>query len=229
VGALDAEGNPIPPIPDYTIAALLYALAAEKGNNIVSFKPASHVSPLNEALFVKTVILDCCHSASSTRGMQGALHKHTHPELKIGHSWKLAERYLVDNPKSSAYRARRLNPNDLSPLTREIDTDILRPHISAVSEGTPQYRTPFDRDTSGFHRLGRSHVLLAACGHTEVAYECATSDSGFFTTALLQQLRSHLIHKLTYKECFQDFPRLLTPRLVLREYIIVDRFLFFLT
>ncbi|CAE6445136.1 unnamed protein product [Rhizoctonia solani] len=195
-GAQDAQGKPIPPIPDYTIAALLYALASDKGNNI-------------------TVIFDCCHSASSTRGVQGAPYNHPHPELKIGLSWKLTERYLVDSPKPAAYRARRLNPNDLPPLAREIDRDILQPHISVdtILENTPQDRTSLHRDISGFYRFGRSHTLLAACGHAEVAYECATSDSGFFTTALLQQLRSRWVHKLTYKECFEDFPQLLTPSL----------------
>ncbi|KAF8597025.1 hypothetical protein BDV93DRAFT_548099 [Ceratobasidium sp. AG-I] len=44
----DASGNPVPAIPDRTIAGLLDNLAHEKGNNI-------------------TVIFDCCHAASGTR------------------------------------------------------------------------------------------------------------------------------------------------------------------
>ncbi|GAB1526514.1 hypothetical protein RhiTH_009681 [Rhizoctonia solani] len=157
-GALDSDGKLIPPIPDYTIAALLYALAAEKGNNIKSYE---------------------------------------------------------SGPKKTAYRPRRLNPEDLPPLSRDVDTDILQTHISSHidSESSPKYRIPLDRDTSGFHRFGRSHILLAACGHAEVAYECANSDSGFFTTALLEQLRSRQIHKMTYKACFENFPRLPTPSL----------------
>jgi hypothetical protein len=47
----DAEDDPDaqPPIPDYTLGALLRRLAGEKGNNI-------------------TVVLDCCHSGHGTRG-----------------------------------------------------------------------------------------------------------------------------------------------------------------
>ncbi|KAF8725310.1 Caspase domain, partial [Rhizoctonia solani] len=195
-GALDSDGKLIPPIPDYTIAALLYALAAEKGNNI-------------------TVIFDCCHSASSTRGVQGTFNRHAHLELKITPSWKLAQHHLTGDPKKTAHRPRRLNPEDLPPLSRDVDADILQTHISSHidSESSPKYRIPLDRDTSGFHRFGRSHILLAACGHAEVAYECANSDSGFFTTALLEQLRSRQIHKMTYKACFENFPRLPTPSL----------------
>ncbi|CAE6455414.1 unnamed protein product [Rhizoctonia solani] len=46
----DASGpTEVPPIPDFTIAALLHSLAEEKGDNI-------------------TVIFDCCHAASGSRG-----------------------------------------------------------------------------------------------------------------------------------------------------------------
>ncbi|KAG8757633.1 hypothetical protein FRC11_004403, partial [Ceratobasidium sp. 423] len=193
-GTEDADGNPIPPIPDYTIATLLYALAAEKGNNI-------------------TVIFDCCHSASSTRGIQQMPYSGTHPGLNA----KLSK-WTIDkaNLKLASYRARRLYPEDLPRLTREVDMEILQSHMHIhqnMKVAQPSSRnTPPDKNLSGFRRFGRSHILLAACGHAEIAYECATSDSGYFTTALLERLRSSRIHKLTYKVCFEDFPQLLTPR-----------------
>ncbi|KAL5639957.1 hypothetical protein ACGC1H_006501 [Rhizoctonia solani] len=48
-GSFDVHGHYIHGIPDLTLAFLLYKLSQEKGNNI-------------------TVILDCCHSGSGTRG-----------------------------------------------------------------------------------------------------------------------------------------------------------------
>ncbi|KAH7337328.1 caspase domain-containing protein [Rhizoctonia solani] len=190
-GTQDAGGNPIPPIPDYTIGALLYALAAEKGNNI-------------------TVIFDCCHSASSTRGV-------THPGLNEKLSkWKIGFHSIPKN-KLGNYRARRLDPKDLPRLAGETDMGILQTHAriytNLAASQTGYQQTLPDPPLSGFRRFGRSHVLLAACAHAEIAYECTTSDGGYFTTSLLQRLRSSRIDKLTYKVCFQDFPRLLTPSL----------------
>ena len=60
-------GLKIPGIPDRTIGFLLDKIAHSKGDNIVSF----HCSNDSEALLTltkKTVILDCCHAASGTRG-----------------------------------------------------------------------------------------------------------------------------------------------------------------
>ncbi|KDN35169.1 hypothetical protein RSAG8_11814, partial [Rhizoctonia solani AG-8 WAC10335] len=193
VGTKDAAGNPIPPIPDYTIAALLYALAAEKGDNI-------------------TVIFDCCHAASSTRGITHPGSKAKLPKWKIGY-------HSIPNSKMIAYRARRLDPKDLPRLTGETDVEILRKHArmyahpKVVQPDSQRMRTSYDQPPSGPRRFGRSHILLAACAHAEIAYECTTSDRGYFTAALLQRLRSSRIHKLTYKTCFEDFPQLITPSL----------------
>ena len=60
----------VPSIPDITTAALIDKIADKKGNNIVSglacpLNPRSHSNFLN-----KTVVFDCCHSASGTRGSE---------------------------------------------------------------------------------------------------------------------------------------------------------------
>ncbi|KAG9121557.1 hypothetical protein FRC07_002433 [Ceratobasidium sp. 392] len=53
----------------------------------------------------------------------------------------------------------------------------------------------------------RSHVLLAACGSQELAYE--TDGAGDFTTALLKTLKEYGADKTTYKGCIQRLPVLL--------------------
>ncbi|CAE6500688.1 unnamed protein product [Rhizoctonia solani] len=58
--------------------------------------------------------------------------------------------------------------------------------------------------------FSRSHILLAACGPAEHAYECIECKRGYFTSVLLQALRSRRLRKLTYKRCFEEFPKLLT-------------------
>ncbi|CAE6497445.1 unnamed protein product [Rhizoctonia solani] len=191
-GIEDADGSLIPPIPDYTIGALLYALAAEKGNNI-------------------TVIFDCCHSASGTRGIQtpyNSTYRGLPVDAKLS-KWAIDD-HSTPNPKLVAYRARRLDAEDLPRLTREIDVEILQPHMRIhknmkVAQPGSQHTSP-DRSPSslGFCRFGRSHILLAACGHAQLAYECATSDSGYFTSALLQRLRSSRIHSLQSPVCEGD-------------------------
>jgi hypothetical protein len=61
-------------------------------------------------------------------------------------------------------------------------------------------------------RPGRSHVLLAACGHNEKAYENPKSKKGLFTEALLGILSTQPISELTYKKIFEDFPKLSSLR-----------------
>jgi hypothetical protein len=59
----------------------------------------------------------------------------------------------------------------------------------------------------GFAHQGlRSHVLLAACGSEELAYE--TEGSGDFTAALLKTLKQYGAEKTTYKGCIHRFPTL---------------------
>ncbi|KAG8704854.1 hypothetical protein FRC11_009512, partial [Ceratobasidium sp. 423] len=58
--------------------------------------------------------------------------------------------------------------------------------------------------------FSRSHVLLAACGRAEQAYECTECNSGYFTSVLLQVLRSGWLQNLKYKRCFEEFPKLRT-------------------
>ncbi|KAF8752570.1 Caspase domain [Rhizoctonia solani] len=55
-----------------------------------------------------------------------------------------------------------------------------------------------------------SHVLLAACGHGEVAFENKLEKRGYFSSALLELLRGAKIDSLTYRGCIQRLPPLRT-------------------
>ncbi|QRW19849.1 ICE-like protease (caspase) p20 domain protein [Rhizoctonia solani] len=196
----------IPLIPDYTIAALLDELAAEKGNNI-------------------TVILDCCHSASSTRGIH--LETSAKLDLKIAGFSQILQ--LLSVPQRS------LSPDELPPLTRDTDKEIFQVYKEIVSNGRwiklmaafylchsrlnsderegssvkSRASLPSVNQLVADHlRPGRSHVLLAACGHTERAYEDPKTKKGIFTDALLRLLKSRPITELTYKAIFENFPNL---------------------
>ncbi|KAF8752583.1 Caspase domain [Rhizoctonia solani] len=219
----------IPLIPDYTIAALLDELAAEKGNNI-------------------TVILDCCHSASSTRGIHletsakldlkiagffsnnSASERAPGPLVSLGPSVPALDNLLADHLVE-----RSLSPDELPPLTRDTDKEIFQVYKEIVSNGRwIKLMAAFylchsrlnsdERERSSVKsraslasvnqliadhlRPGRSHVLLAACGHTERAYEDPKTKKGIFTDALLRLLKSRPITELTYKAIFEDFPNL---------------------
>ncbi|KAF8669674.1 Caspase domain [Rhizoctonia solani] len=219
----------IPLIPDYTIAALLDELAAEKGNNI-------------------TVILDCCHSASSTRGIH--LETSAKLDLKIAgffSNTSTSERApgplvslgpsvpALDNPFADHLVERSLSPDELPPLTRDTDKEIFQVYKEIVSNGRwiklmaafylchsrlnsderegssvkSRASLPSVNQLVADHlRPGRSHVLLAACGHTERAYEDPKTKKGIFTDALLRLLKSRPITELTYKAIFENFPNL---------------------
>ncbi|CAE6454717.1 unnamed protein product [Rhizoctonia solani] len=75
-----------------------------------------------------------------------------------------------------------------------------------------------------------THVLLAACGHQEAAFENRDSlgKYGYFTMALLEVLRSIDIDGLTYKSLIQRLPALKTnrPQNPVCEGKHVDRILF---
>ncbi|CAE6403600.1 unnamed protein product [Rhizoctonia solani] len=55
-----------------------------------------------------------------------------------------------------------------------------------------------------------SHVLLAACGQGEVAFENKLEKRGYFSSALLELLRGAKIDSLTYRGCIQRLPPLRT-------------------
>ncbi|KEP48864.1 ICE-like protease (caspase) p20 domain protein [Rhizoctonia solani 123E] len=217
MGNHGTDGHPVSPIPDYIISALLNELAVEKGNNI-------------------TVIFDSCHSAGSTRGVRKALAK-TASKLNapFSHQDAADRRSIVLGFDS---RARSLDPQDLPPLTLEMDKRIIRraqrrkqwrtiiafvrSHLLFLHTlATPEFNEAGTKVTIPQSSLrkaipkligfSRSHVLLAACGHAEQAYECAKCHRGYFTSALLQVLRSRWLQELKYKQCFEEFPKLRTP------------------
>jgi hypothetical protein len=86
-----------------------------------------------------------------------------------------------------------------------IITAIVRYHICIRTRA----RTKLERKkTPEVMVFSRSHILLAACGSSERAYECTECNSGYFTTALLRVFRSNEMHMLKYKRCFEEFPRI---------------------
>ncbi|KAF8584894.1 hypothetical protein K439DRAFT_1633170 [Ramaria rubella] len=150
-GVMDATDNPIPPIPDRTLAALLDNLAREKGNNI-------------------TVVFDCCHASSGTRDNQN---DRTPRTVKLPHS-----------------------------LPKDLDLDIvLEPEFE---QGGRAINTPTVFLTSNL----RSHILLAACGSEELAYENKKLGRGAFTTALIETLLNVGVDKLTYTGLMDRLPNL---------------------
>ena len=117
----------------------------------------------------QTVILDCCHSCSGTRG--GSLDP-TAPTLNLN------------------LKARRV-PGHVRNFPPNLDKDIWG--VVESSRAPPK-----DRGTkvhSSFVRSGlRSHVLLAACGSQKLAYEQMSTGRGVFTVALLKTLMNIGIH-----------------------------------
>ncbi|PSS37926.1 hypothetical protein PHLCEN_2v241, partial [Hermanssonia centrifuga] len=109
-----------------------------------------------------TVILDSCHSATGTRAVQSRM-----------------------QPRGVAVSFVFLQSDD------EDDNDIL-PSLEAVSQARalqaqPEPEAPF----ADFYHIGlNSHVLLAACGKKESAWEDKSKRRGLFTQALLKVLQS---------------------------------------
>jgi hypothetical protein len=66
-----------------------------------------------------------------------------------------------------------------------------------------------------------SHILLAACGHGEVAFEDRKERRGYFSMALLKLLESVRVDSLTYKGCMQRLPELRTRRQVLARIHVI--------
>lgn len=127
--------------------------------------------------FEQTVIFDCCHSASGSRGEDEG--------------------------------ARLILGRNLSPLPTNVDSDIIG-DMSTASRGL------VDDDEISFRAM-RTHVLLAACGQREQAYEDQIPPNypGHFTRALLALLRGIGVDRLTYKSCIQRFPILMTTKCAL--------------
>ncbi|KAG8708057.1 hypothetical protein FRC08_000135 [Ceratobasidium sp. 394] len=93
--------------------------------------------------------------------------------------------------------ARYIDPKDLLPLPVDIDLDIL----PKPSEKPKRHAVV----AQGFvYQELRNHVLLAACGSEELAYE--TDGMGDFTAALLMTLKQYGADKTTYKGCIQRLP-----------------------
>lgn len=148
----DGRTPDVPDIPDRTIAALLNQLAEAKGNNI-------------------TLILDCCHAGSMSRGH--------------------AESPLLDIPASTSIRG---VDTDTRPLPVDLDATILSrsSHLGSWGAGVPQ--STRGTMTQGWS-LSPTHVLLAACRDKEVAHErrehgVALGDCwyGAFSYALIEAL-----------------------------------------
>ncbi|KAG8795058.1 hypothetical protein FRC12_018354 [Ceratobasidium sp. 428] len=87
--------------------------------------------------------------------------------------------------------ARTVNAEDLLPLPSGLDSKIIPRAL----------KVPVRFSHTGIW----SHVLLAACGASEVAYE--HKDRGVFTSALLAVLNAMNVDKLTYNELIKRLCR----------------------
>ncbi|CAE6526058.1 unnamed protein product [Rhizoctonia solani] len=93
---------------------------------------------------------------------------------------------------------------DLPKLPSEPDKEVIQNALSGA-------RDIVDPTKLGLSFEGMdSHVLMAACGHGEVAFENGVEGHGYFTSALLKLLRNVKIDSLTYKGCMQRLPALPT-------------------
>lgn len=101
--------------------------------------------------------------------------------------------------------ARFIEKERLCPLSENMDCDIIDP-VSSSRE--------LDVRAGFAGQAMNSHVLVAACSHTEKAYEwgLGAEKRGYFTRALLELLRRVSIDNLTYKGLMHRFPTLDTPR-----------------
>ncbi|RXW22833.1 hypothetical protein EST38_g3034 [Candolleomyces aberdarensis] len=151
----------IHPIPDRTVAALINGISTKHGNNI-------------------TVILDCCHSGSGTRG--------------------------DEETDKATVRGCELRPND---VPEDLDEHICKenPEPEATTEaGTRglQFAKGFSMKDMN------SHILLAACGAGELAREDKGSEEahGRFTAALLELLRTVAPDQITYADVLSKMRRI---------------------
>ncbi|KDN35168.1 hypothetical protein RSAG8_11813, partial [Rhizoctonia solani AG-8 WAC10335] len=105
-----------------------------------------------------------------------------------------------DTPEDARY----IDKTDLPELPASPDKDIIQDALSGS-------RDIVDPSSLGLSFEGMdSHVIMAACGHGEVAYENGVEKHGYFSSALLKLLRSVKVDSLTYKGCMQRLPALRT-------------------
>ncbi|CAE6497202.1 unnamed protein product [Rhizoctonia solani] len=101
-------------------------------------------------------------------------------------------------------RSRSIPSICFSPLPDDIDSGLIDENSSISTRGL---RTAQDEtDIRGM----QSHILLAACSSKGLAYEDLDTlpHHGYFTTALLNILRSVGPSRLTYKSCIQRLPKI---------------------
>ncbi|KAJ2921480.1 hypothetical protein H1R20_g15619, partial [Candolleomyces eurysporus] len=158
---VDYVAERIHPIPDRTVAALINGISTRHGNNI-------------------TVILDCCHSGSGTRG--------------------------EEETNKITVRGCELSPNDVpDDLDEHICKENLPPNATAEygTRGLSSAKGFAMKDMN-------SHILLAACSANELAREDnhAKEAHGRFTTALLELLRSVPLDQITYANFLSRMPRI---------------------
>ncbi|QRV91979.1 ICE-like protease (caspase) p20 domain protein [Ceratobasidium sp. AG-Ba] len=104
-----------------------------------------------------------------------------------------------DDEETPNTLVRSIGSRDLPPLSPRTDKEIV--HWPASSSRTSVIPTGFA------HRASRSHVLLAACGSGEVAWE--RDGQGEFTRALLSVLKDADLSCLTYTELMHGLPPIL--------------------
>ncbi|KAJ2922355.1 hypothetical protein H1R20_g14729, partial [Candolleomyces eurysporus] len=158
---IDYVAEKIHPIPDRTVAALINGISTKHGNNI-------------------TVILDCCHSGSGTRG--------------------------DEETDETTVRGCELSPND---VPEDLDEHICKenPEPEATTEAGTRglgFAKGFAMKDMN------SHVLLAACGAGELALEDKGPEKahGRFTAALLELLRAVAPDQITYADVLSKMRRI---------------------
>ncbi|KAH7337210.1 caspase domain-containing protein [Rhizoctonia solani] len=118
--------------------------------------------------------------------------------------------------------ARYIHPSNLPKLPASPDKDIIQDALS----GSRDIVDPASLGLS--FKCIESHVLLAACGHGEVAFENGAEGYGYFSNALLKLLKNIKVDSLTYTGCMQRLPLLRTrqPQNPVCEGKNIDRLLF---
>ncbi|CAE6445230.1 unnamed protein product, partial [Rhizoctonia solani] len=112
--------------------------------------------------------------------------------------------YSAGSSRATLEDARFVDKADLPELPASPDIDFIQDALS----GTPNV---VDLFSLGFGLEDMdSYVMLAACGHGEVAFENRVENRGYFSSVLLKLLRSVQIDCLTYEGCIQSLPALCT-------------------
>jgi hypothetical protein len=168
------------PIPDRAVASLINSISKKHGNNIVSkITRLTGLSNVNSR--PQTVIFDCCHSGSGTRGGEEE-----------------------DGTIETLERGCEVSPDD---VPEDLDADICEDYpendSTTISRGMCF--------AQGFAVEGmNSHVLLAACSANERALEDNRSlePHGRFTTALLRLFKEVPPDQMTYADVLKRISRI---------------------